>query len=344
MRIQLLVVTAAVSIAGLVACGDSPEPPVSPSPPPGPLPTSISITGPAEVAPGATAQFTAIATYADGTTGDVTASSSWTSQNTGFLRSLGSGRYEGVAVGDGRATVNFRGRSSSKPVIVVPAGTFKLSGLIRDVAGGVGGVDVQVVSGTSAGLSTKSTSSGAYAFFGVAGAVGLRVSAPGYTTQDLSVTVTGHQEHSFNLQTSGSIADVSGQWTLSISTSGSCSETWPADARRREVVANITQQDTRLNIKFQNVPNFVFDSAGRIASDVFSMTLFTDFYYADWGLTLRVGTQEWVGVNGEFRGVASGSVISGTLTGNFNYYVGNATFPNGNPRTCPADSAFEFRR
>ena len=55
MRIQLLVVTAAVSIAGFVACSDSPKPPVSPSPPPSPLPTSNSIAGPAEIAPGATA-------------------------------------------------------------------------------------------------------------------------------------------------------------------------------------------------------------------------------------------------------------------------------------------------
>lgn len=344
MRIQLLAVTVAVSIAGFVACGDSPKPPVSPSPPPSPQPTSISITGPAEVAPDGTAQFTAIATYPDSTTGNVTADAAWTTSAPAFLRSLGSGRYAGVAAGEGRANVSYRGRSSSKSVFVLPTGTFKLTGLIRDVAGGVGDVDVQVMSGTGAGLSTKTMSSGRYSLYGVAGVVGLRLSAPGYTTQDLSVTVTAHQEQSFNLQTSGSIADVSGQWTLSISTSGSCSETWPADARRREVVANITQQDTRLTIKFQNVPNFVFDSAGRIASDAFSMTLFSDFYYGDWGLTLRVGTQEWVGVNGEFRGVASGPAITGTLTGNFNYYVGNATFPNGNPRTCPADPTFEFRR
>ena len=72
--------------------------------------------------------------------------------------------------------------------------------------------------------------------------------------------------------------------------------------------------------------------------------MFTDSYYGDWGLTLRVGTQGWVGVYGELRGVASGPVITGTLTGSFNYYVGNTNFPNGNPQTCPADPTFEFRR
>ena len=47
---------------------------------------------------------------------------------------------------------------------------------------------------------------------------------------------------------------------------------------------------------------------------------------------------------GELRGVASGPAITGTLTGSFNYYLGSATFPNGNPRTRPADPTFEFRR
>ena len=163
------------------------------------MPTSISIAGPAEIAPDSTAQFTSIATYPDGTTGDVTSNAAWTASDPAFVRSVGSGRYAGVAVGEGRANVNYRGRSSSKTVVVVPTGTFKLSGLIRDVAGGVGGVDVHVVSGTGAGLGTKSLSSGRYSLYA-------------------------------------------------------------------------------------------------------------------------------------------------TLTGNFNYHVGNATFPNGNPRTCPADSKFEFRR
>jgi hypothetical protein len=239
------------------------------------------------------------------------------------------------------------GRGATKPVLVLPAGTFKLSGVIQDVAGTVGGVDVQVTSGTGTGQSTKSeVFSGRYAVYGVAGVVGLRVSAPGYATQDLSVTVTGHQEQSVKLLTAGNTVDVSGQWTLSVSTSGPCSETWPPEARRREVVANITQQDTRLTIRFQNVPRFVFDTTGRIASDAFSMTLFYDDYYLDWGLTQQLSPTEWVGVNGEFRGVASGPDITGTLTGSFHYYLSaaNAQFPGANPRECPADTAFEFRR
>jgi hypothetical protein len=305
------------------------------------------LAGPNEIAPGSTAQFTVTAIYSDNSTSDVTSSASWNAQGTGALRSLGSGRFEGVAAGEGRVQFNVMGRGGTKLVLVLPPGTFKLSGVIQDVAGNVGGVDIQVVSGTGAGQSAKSQEfSGRYAVYGVAGVVGLRVSAPGYATQDLNVTVTGHQEQMVKLLTAGNTVDVSGQWTLSVSTSGPCSESWSPEARKREVVANITQQDTRLTIRFQNVARWVFDTTGRIASDAFSMTLFYDDYYLDSGLMQQVSSTEWVGVNGEFRGVASASVITGTLTGNFHYYLtaANAQFPGANPRACPADTTFELRR
>ena len=51
-------------------------------------------------------------------------------------------------------------------------------------AAGVENVVVEVTSGTGTGLITKSTFNGRYALFGVAGVVGLRASAPGYTTRN----------------------------------------------------------------------------------------------------------------------------------------------------------------
>src|SRR5262245_53133663 len=109
MRAQLLVVMAAVLIAGLVACGDDdrPRPPAGPSPPP--TLQSTVLTGPAEIAPGSTGQFNLTAIYSDNSTSDVTSSASWTAQDTTVLRSVGSGRFEGVAAGEARVQVNFMG-------------------------------------------------------------------------------------------------------------------------------------------------------------------------------------------------------------------------------------------
>jgi hypothetical protein len=229
---------------------------------------------------------------------------------------------------------------------MVPTGTFRLSGLVRDTSGGVPGVTVEVVSGTGAGQSARTLFNGAYTLFGVAGNVELRVSAPGYVTQDLPMTVNSHSSRDVNLVTTGTTADMSGQWTLTVSTSGSCSETWSPESRRRVVGAGITQQGTRLTIRFQDVASLVFETAGRIAANAFSMELFYDDYYLDWGLTQRVSPTEWIGVNGQFTGTVNGGVIDGTLVGVFHYYLttANALGPGINPRSCPADPKFELRR
>ncbi|HYN10422.1 MAG TPA: hypothetical protein VES67_23745 [Vicinamibacterales bacterium] len=311
-----------------------------------PVLTAISIAGPAEVAPGSVTQFTANGHYADGTTSDITPNVAWSTAGNTNMRHVGAGRFEGLTPGEGRVGATFSGRSASKAVLVLPAGTFKLSGTIRDASGGLENVLVQVVSGTGAGQSAKSVFNGVYALYGVAGEVQLRASAPGYTTQDFTVTVNSHGTRDVNLVTAGNTADVSGQWTLTVSTSGACSDSWSSEARLREVGAVVKQQGTRLTITFQNVTLFVYESIGRIASDVFSMTLYYDDYYLDWGLMQRVSSTEWIGVHGEFTGVASGPVITGTFAGNFHYYqsAANAQVPGPNPRRCPADSAFEFRR
>jgi hypothetical protein len=307
--------------------------------------TGVSIVGPAEVAPGSITQFTATGAFSDGSSGDVTAEVTWISVDSA-MRHVGSGRFEALRVGDSRVGGNFSGRSISKAVIVVPAGTFKLSGFIRDNTGAVSDADVEVVSGTGTGLRAKSAFNGAYALYGVEGQVQVRVSMPGYLTQELSVTVSSHTARDVSIVTDGETAIISGEWTLTVSTSGACSETWPADVRRREVGARITQQGTRLTINFLNVTNFVYETTGRIAGAAFSMTLYYDDYYLDWGLMQRVSPTDWVGVNGEFRGTVNGPSIQGTLTGIFHYYLTNASAqgPGGNPRSCPADSTFAFRR
>ncbi|HYN10423.1 MAG TPA: Ig-like domain-containing protein [Vicinamibacterales bacterium] len=312
---------------------------------PNPVLTSIMITGPAEIAPGSTAQFTATGRYADGSTSDITASASWSTFSSN-LRHVGGGRFEGLTVGDAFIGVNMSGRSASRSVIILPAGTFKLSGVVRDASGGLTSVVVEVVSGTGAGQSTKSFQGGSYALFGVAGQVQLRASAPGYTTQEFTLNVTGHAVRDVTLVTTGNTTDMSGQWTLTVSTSGTCSETWSSEARTRQVGAVVTQQGTRLTIRFQNVASFIFETIGRVAANAFSMTLFYDDYYLDWGLTQRVSPTEWIGVNGEFNGTVTGAVVEGTLSGFFHYYLTNANAqgPGANPRRCPADPKFEFRR
>jgi len=343
MRMRILVVAAAFAV-GFVACGgdDGPRSPVNPSPA---TLRSVSIAGPAEVAPGTTNQYTATGQYSDGTTRDLTTSASWNSFSAP-LRHVGGGRFLAFEVGDGRVNVNVPGRSASFPVIVITPGTFKLSGTIRDASGTVENVVIEVTSGTGTGLSTKSTFNGRYALFGVTGGVGLRASAPGYTTQELQVTVNSHGVRDVDISPVSEPVEVSGNWTLVVTTSSACSDTWPAPARKREVAATVAQQGTRLSVRFPNAAISLFrdGNAARIAGSAFSMTLFYDDYYLDYTLMERISPNEWVGVNGDLTGTASSTSITGELVGNFHYYQSSANFPSGTPRACAADPQFEFRR
>ena len=240
--------------------------------------------------------------------------------STAPLRHVGGGRFQAFEIGDGRVNANMTGRSASFPVIVVTPGTFKLSGTIRDASGTVENVVVEVTSGTGTGLTTKSTFNGRYALFGVNGVVGLRASAPGYTTQELQVTVDSHGVRDVDISPVSEPVDVSGNWTLIVTTSSACSDTWPAQARKREVAATVTQQGTRLTIRFPNAASPSNNNPARIAGPAFSMNLYYDDYYLDYSLMERISPTEWVGVNGDLTGTATSTSITGELVGNIHYY------------------------
>jgi hypothetical protein len=312
--------------------------------------TGLTITGPARVAPGATEQFTATAQYSDGTSSDVSARANWSVSPTTVLEHLGGGRVRGVAPGDAFLFASFSSRGANFQALVLPPDTFKLSGTIRDASGGLENVLVEVISGTGVGLKTKSVSGGRYALYGVAGSVQLRISAPGYDTQEATVAVSNQTVRDFNITTSSQPTNVAGTWTVVFKTSSACSSAWPQVVREREISTTITQQGTRLTFSFSGPSiqsSFSNYSSGRIAGNDFLLTLYFDYYYSVYGVMDRPTQTDWVGIYGTAEGVATSSTsITGSFTGWFDYYVTAATanFPTGIPSSCAADSAFELRR
>ena len=88
------------------------------------------------------------------------------------------------------------------PLTKVVASTFTLNGIVTDgTSGGIlPGIRVSITSGTNAGKSSTTDSSGNYAFTGVAaGTLTISGSATSYTTVDKSVTVTGNTRLDFVL-------------------------------------------------------------------------------------------------------------------------------------------------
>jgi hypothetical protein len=341
MRARVIVV--AGFMVGMVACGgDS-----GPGPSGTPIAVSLTLSGPTQIAPGETARFTATGKFSDGSTQDITTKASWFGAGP-VLRLVSPGQFEGLQPGETRVSAAFgRLNVPSQTVMVLPPGTFKLSGTVRDESGVVEGVVMEARSG---GVSKTVTTlrDGKYAFYGVAGAVELVTSGRGYQTQDVTFPVNEHTVRDVSLTTTATSLDLAGTWTLSLSASSPCSEAWPESIRHLDETTEITQQGTRLTFRFTAPtiqPGFT-GTSGRIAGTEFSLAIDFDDYYLDYGLLERVTPTDWVGVAGTGEGTGDQSTIRGTFKGRFDYYVtqASARFLTGVANGCVANPEFTLRR
>jgi hypothetical protein len=163
--IRITSLAAALALAGaVIACDSNPTRPTStPSTPGTPVsPVRLEIQGPRSVPPGATAQFSAIAFMADGTSRDVSTGTSWQPTQNSILTVQG-GLVRGLAVGQVTILAVFNNLRSTKEVIVVPAGTVRLTGSVSEAdAANVPVVNarVEVVSGQGGGLSVATANDG----------------------------------------------------------------------------------------------------------------------------------------------------------------------------------------
>jgi hypothetical protein len=128
-------------------------------------------------------------------------------------------------------------------ILVVPAGTFRLSGSVLGLSGWpLEGALVQVTAGIGAGLSS-STVGGVYRLYGVAGDIQVMVSEPSYMSITQAVTVNSNANHNFDLATVDPPPDLAGTYTLRIAADPACPTAGdgalPAIGREREYTAMI---------------------------------------------------------------------------------------------------------
>ena len=260
--------TAVVLAWVLAACDKGPTGPSTPLPPPGSPPgapgtlASIEITGPATVAPQATGQFRAIARYSDSTTRDVTTEASWLSSDTSVLSISATGLAAGLERGEATITASFEGRISVKGgVMVLPEGTYRVTGLVRDAGLPVMGARVEVISGAAQGLGVNAN--GDYRLYGVAGDVELRATKEGYRENTQRLRITGHQAVNFNLELSAPRDVVAGGYTLTIAAADECRSALPEEARLRTYTAVLTQTGAVLGGTLEGA-EFFHDSFGAL--------------------------------------------------------------------------------
>ena len=139
--------------AGLAAgCRDSGQPLTPTSVPLSDRLLALTVTGRTSLtAIGETSQLTAIATASDGTKREVVADVSWNSLNSAVVTISSSGLATAVGFGGARIDVSHRSVSTTVQILVTPAGTFVVTGNVREPGqGGLAGVHVlEPVSGSA---------------------------------------------------------------------------------------------------------------------------------------------------------------------------------------------------
>ena len=158
------------------------------------IPVALAISGNTALqAAGETSQLTATATYSDGRTADVTRETAWSStysivatvDSTGVVMARGLGLTSIAA----RHPVSGPSRSTSARLTVTPAGSFAMTGRVREPgAGSLSGARVLHV---ESGQSADSGQDGSVALGGLTGGARLRISKDGYEDGETSGVPNG---------------------------------------------------------------------------------------------------------------------------------------------------------
>ena len=319
----------------------------SPTAPPPPPTCAAHISGPATVPPGGTAQFTLTANYSDGTTKDVTASAIWSSSNQAAL-TIAAGLASGLQPGETTITASLLScfnHQTSVGVMIVPAGTFRLIGQVRESGFAVPNATVQVTAGTGSGLTTSSDASGNFRLYGVAGMIQVTASKAGYTPTTVSTPVFTNASVAIDLSPSVPEPSLAGTYTLTLAADPACptsgANALPDFARTRSYTATISQQGPSLTVvlsgaSFVMSPQTTNTFSGREAPDGITFTLVqTDYYfYSTAVIEERVSDNQFYLPGGTIVASRVGADIVGTLNGTI---VVNATSPKITVGQC--DSA-----
>src|SRR5262249_6860046 len=149
---------------------------------------SLMINGPTTLTPGASQQYTAIATLSDRSMKDVTSATSWRISDMSVFSMVG-GLVTANALGEGFLAASYQNRSAGLAIVSLPAGTGVLVGSVKESGFAVPDARIEVAAGPYAGNSVISDRAGNYRMYGVVGDVQIRATRAGYISQTVQTTV-----------------------------------------------------------------------------------------------------------------------------------------------------------
>ena len=303
----------------------------------------LQIVAPSELAPGESVVLTALVARSDGFSVDVTRQAQWVVQSaaTNVLEVSGTGVATARDRGRALVTVRYRGMAADATILVLPKQTFTLTGRITAGSAGLANVAITVIAGVGEGLSARTSSSGDYELFGVAGAVQIRASKDGYFDRSQAVTVAAHASRDFELTASRTRADYSGAYTL-IVTGGACTAGFPEEAKRRVYTARVEQTGADLRVSLSRPGlavgafNGVINASGDITFTVrtWLTDIWEDYSIPDWVDRLNDGSELIL------EGHLVARITPAAISGGGDPALGGASFftwRRSPPQTCPID-------
>ena len=292
MRTHLLrtVLVVAFGCGVITACDDTPglsENPLTPTPP---TLVTLELSGPATLAPGQIVTFTLTAVGTNGTREDITAKAQWTANNASIISNNGQGRYGGNAVGDAQINARFGALNVSKEVIVVPAGTFRVTGRVVEFDGvfPVAGARVEARNSSGTGPATESDGSGFFKLFGVTADAEIVVTRAGYDENRRRITLDNHSTVNFEMILSGPRPELAGTYSVTLDLTG-CRDGFRLEYARRVYTAVVQQSGSNLEVRFTE-PAFAINSLnrgnlmqGRLQGGSLFLEALTNYYYYYYG-------------------------------------------------------------
>jgi hypothetical protein len=345
------VVRASLAVMGcsvlVTTCGDpKTNPPTSPTPP---RAVSVAINGPASVAPGQSAQFTADLRFDDGTTKSVISPNvSWRSSNTAVLQVNASGLAtarpntgDASLTAEVPSTISVSARTATREVVVVPDGTYRLVGVVADAELPTLPVVGALVEVTPGSLSTTTDATGRYKLYGVPAVSEIRITATGYLQLVQNLQLTTHTTQNFQLALPGPRLQLPGNYSLAIDVTGGCPGSRPlsTDLQHRRYDAVVTQNAQALTVTLTE-PIFRLNSTSKgnrftgqagATGAVFTLEPYYSYYYAYYGpfgypsVVERLSNGTFLVIEGKAVTTGSAAGFSGQLNGSISNY--DSRFP-----------------
>lgn len=348
----------------VLACDSPTTPPPVPQPAPAgqpapPAPATVkalTINGPARIAPGETGTYEAIAQMTDGTTQVITSQTQWFTSNSSFL-SIDSttGLATARKAGDVTVSANYRASAhAARAVVVVPTGTYRLTGSVLESGLPVGGAVIKVVAGQGSGLSTTTDVWGAYKFFGVAGQVEIQATKPGYTSVSRSIDVSRDETMDIpDFTQPGAPPSLAGIYTLRITAADNCTASPPGAklpdaARTRTYGATVTQDGPRLHVALSGADFLVqqghgssFDGRVEPSAVTFNLSSLggSSYYYFYYYLGLpdlveKISATDYFTMVGKAFTTSSAAGLIGPITGAATVFTKSPSGVNSTRMSC----------